>query len=138
MKYRDILGYSKSKEKVIEEQSEPKKTVVDEIKQELNEWNDKNFKNMPKRWSSAYSSQDGLTEHEQQLKEVGSAVEYRPYIKKIEKAYIKYEAEVEKLELFLYRKKKLKKPAAALNLAFHAYVGKFVKFFHNKFIKGLL
>ena len=65
MKYRDILGFSKSKKKVVKEQPKPKKTVLDGIKQELNEWNDTAFRNKPKRWSGAYSNNDnGLTEFE--------------------------------------------------------------------------
>ena len=37
MKYRDILGYSKPEKKSIKEQYKPKKTVLDGVKQELNE-----------------------------------------------------------------------------------------------------
>ena len=37
------------------------------LKDLLNEWNDKSFKDLPKRWSGAYSNDDsGLTEIEQQ------------------------------------------------------------------------
>ena len=84
MKYRDILGFSKKqkpKKKVIKEKYKSKKTVLDKVKQELNEWNDTAFRNKPKRWSNS----NGLTEHEQELKEVGSAAEYRPHIKRINK-----------------------------------------------------
>ena len=61
MKYRDMLGFpkKKSKKKVIPEQ--PKPSVADKLKEELNEWNDTTFKNLPKRWSGS-----GLTEFEQQ------------------------------------------------------------------------
>ena len=34
MKYRDILGFKKSKKKIIKEQPKSKKTVLDEITQE--------------------------------------------------------------------------------------------------------
>jgi len=64
MKYRDIIGYSEKqlKKKVVKEQKKP--TVVDNIKEELNEWNDTTFRNKPKRWSGAYNRKDGLTEFE--------------------------------------------------------------------------
>ena len=46
MKYRDIIGYSKKTvKKVVKEQKKP--SLVDTIKQELNEWNDETFKKMP-------------------------------------------------------------------------------------------
>ena len=83
MKYRDILGYSKSKKKNIKEKSKPKKTVLDGIKQELNEWHHQ--PPSEKRWSGAYSAKDGLTEHERQLKEVGAAPLYKKHIKSIDK-----------------------------------------------------
>ena len=62
MKYRDILGYSKSKKKNIKEKSKPKKTVLDGIKQELNEWTHK--PPTEKRWSKSFSGGE-LTEFEQ-------------------------------------------------------------------------
>ena len=67
MKYRDIIGYSKKqpKKRVVKEQKKP--SVVDNIKQELNEWNDETFKSMPKRWSGAYGRENGLTEFEEKM-----------------------------------------------------------------------
>ena len=42
MKYRDILGFSKKRKKIVKEQLKPKKnSVLDGIKQELNEWDGK-------------------------------------------------------------------------------------------------
>ena len=61
-------------------------SVISTFKKDLNEWNDTTFRNMPKRGSNS----NGLTEHEQELKEVGSAAEYRPHIKKINKLYDEY------------------------------------------------
>ena len=48
MKYRDMLGFpkKKAKKKIIPEQ--PKPSVADKLKEELNEWNDTTFKNLPK------------------------------------------------------------------------------------------
>ncbi len=64
MKYRDIIGYSKKqpKKKVVKEQNKP--TIVDNIKQELNEWNDETFKKMPKRWGKPFG--ETMTEFEKQ------------------------------------------------------------------------
>ena len=72
MKYRDILGFSKSKNKIIKEKSKPKKTVLDGVKQELNEW----YHQPPttKRWTKSLDG-NGLTEHEQELKE-GPSYQY--------------------------------------------------------------
>ena len=66
MKYRDILGYSKSKKKNIKEKSKPKKTVLDGIKQELNEWHHQ-------------------SPTKKQLKEIGAAPLYKKHIKLIDK-----------------------------------------------------
>ena len=83
MKYRDILGFSNTKKKTVKKESKPKKTIVDGIKQELNEWHHQ--PPSEKRWSGAYSAKDGLTEHERQLKEVGAAPLYKKHIKSIDK-----------------------------------------------------
>ena len=78
-----MTGNNKKKvKKVIKEQSKPKKTVLDGIKQELNEWTDK--PPTTKRWFKK-SFDSGLTEHERQLKEVGAAPLYRKHIKNIDK-----------------------------------------------------
>ena len=103
MKYRDILGYSKSKKKVVKEQSKSKKTtVLDEIKQELNEWGHQ--PPTTKRWSKSLDGSTGLTEHERQLKEVGAAAEYRKYSKKIDKTRDLFGREVLKFYDLLRKK----------------------------------
>ena len=69
MNYKDIIGYSKSK-KITKKKTTSKKTILDEVKQELNEW----YHQPPstKRWSKTFSGQSGLTEHEREkLKEAG-------------------------------------------------------------------
>ena len=107
MKYRDILGFSKPKKKVIKEQSKPKKNkIIENVKQELNEW----YHQPPseKRWSKN-TTDTGLTEFEQRggkdfIKEVGSAAEYRPYIKKIEKSQHQYEKDLDKFFKFADKK----------------------------------
>ena len=90
MKYRDIIGYSKKqlKKKVIKEKSKPKKTILDGIKQEINEWTHK--PPSEKRWSKSFSGNTGLTEFEENggkdnLKEVGAAPQYKKFVKSIDK-----------------------------------------------------
>ena len=84
MKYRDIIGYSKKqpKKRVVKEQKKP--SVVDNIKQELNEWNDETFKSMPKRWGKPYG--ETMTEFENQggkdRVNEGPAYEYANQVKK--------------------------------------------------------
>ena len=80
--YKSMMTGNNKKKKVIKEQSKPKKTVLDGIKQELNEWTDK--PPTTKRWSKK-SFDEGLTEHERELKEVGAAPLYRKHIKNIDK-----------------------------------------------------
>ena len=136
MKYKEILGFSKSKKKVIKEQSKPKKTVLDGIKKELNEWNDTSFKNMPKRWSKN-TFDTGLTEFEKQggkdnVNE-GPAGDYEPYIHAIDQNYKKYWDSVKIFEKQLV-KKGMKKEAhnvhgfyTKLVSKFHSWFGKFVR-----------
>ena len=115
MKYRDIIGYSKKqpKKKVVKETKKP--SLVDTIKQELNEWNDETFKNKPKRWSSTYGK--SLTEFEKQggkdSVNEGPAYEYSNQVKKIEKAENMQSKEVNNL-VKLLGKKGLKREATDL------------------------
>ena len=63
MDYKKMMGYS-DKKKVTKKQSQPKKNqILENIKSELNEWNDTTFKDMPKRWSKN-TFDTGLTEFE--------------------------------------------------------------------------
>ena len=131
MKYRDILGFEKKKTPTKEKQLKPKKNqILEGIKKDLNEWNDTTFRGKPKRWSGA--SDKGLTEHEQELKEVGSAAEYRPHIKRINKLYDEYGAAVGDFQTLL-KKKGLKKEAKGISMVF----GKLVMKFHNTLNKML-
>ena len=100
MKYRDILGFSKSKKKVVKEKSKPKKTVLDGVKQELNEWHHQ--PPSEKRWSKSFGG-SGLTEHEKQLKEVGAGAEYRKYFKDIERQQKGLSKSVKNLQNFLVK-----------------------------------
>ena len=86
MKYRDILGLPKKKAKKKVIPQPPKPSVADKLKEELNEWNDTTFKNLPKRWSGS-----GLTEFERKggkdnVNE-GPAYEYAKSTKNIEKSW---------------------------------------------------
>ena len=85
--YKSMMTGNNKKKKVIKEQSKPKKTVLDGIKQELNEWTHK--PPTEKRWSKK-SFDKGLTEFERNggkdtIKEVGAAPLYRKHIKNIDK-----------------------------------------------------
>ena len=115
MNYRDILGFSKkqSKKKIVKEQKKP--SVVDNIKQELNEWNDETFKSMPKRWGKPYG--ETMTEFEKQggkdKVNEGPAYEYANQVKKIERAENMQAKEVNNL-VKLLGKKGLKREATDL------------------------
>ena len=105
MKYRDILGYDKEKTPTKEKQLKPKKNqLLEGIKTDLNEFGEKMFK--------------------QELKEVGSAAEYRPYIKRINKLYDEYGAAVGDFETLL-TKKGLKKEAKGIKMIYGRLVMKF-------------
>ena len=90
MDYKTLMGYGKKK-KVVKEKSKPKNNkILEGIKKDLNEWNDKTFKTIPKRWSGAFEAKDGLTEFERDggkdfIKE-GPAYEYKKHSKKIDKS----------------------------------------------------
>ena len=83
-----MTGNNKKKvKKVIKEKSKPKKTVLDGIKLELNEWTHK--PPTEKRWSKN-TTDTGLTEFEENggkdfIKEVGAAPLYKKHIKLIDK-----------------------------------------------------
>ena len=85
MDYKTLMGYGNKKKK----QSKSKNNkILENIKSELNEWNDNTFKTLPKRWSGA--SDKGLTEFEKKggkdfIKE-GPAYEYKKHSKKIDKS----------------------------------------------------
>ena len=135
MNYRDMLGFSKkkSKKKVIPEQ--PKPSVTDKLKEELNEWNDTTFKNLPKRWSGS-----GLTEFERKggkdnVNE-GPAYEYGDQISKIDKLYDVYWDAVKDLGRTL-EKKGLRKEAQSLYKVYRKQVSYFSRWF-EKFSGGLM
>ena len=134
MKYRDILGFSKPKKKVIKEQSKPKKNkIIESVKTELNEWYHQPPKE--KRWSKN-TFDTGLTEFEKNggkdvIKEVGAGTEYRPHIHKIDKLYHDYWDAVKEFTDLLHDKG-VKKEANLL----HKLYMKLVHTFHKKhFIK---
>ena len=111
MDYKKLMGYGKEK-KVIKKQPKPKSNkILESIQNDLNEWNDKTFKYMPKRWSGS-----GLTEFEKQggkdtLKEVGMASDIKKYQKAIDKDMMNLAKSVNALKDLLIKimlKKKLK------------------------------
>ena len=115
MKYRDILGFTKSKKKIIKERSKPKKNkIIEGIKQELNEWSYQ--PPTEKRWSKSYDK--GLTEFEETggkdiIKEVGAGVQYKKFYKDIERQQQGLSKSVEKFKKYL-EKQGLKSEARKL------------------------
>ena len=135
MKYRDILGFSKLKKKVVKEQLKPKKkSVLDGIKQELNEWSHQ--PPSEKRWSKSLGG-GGLTEYEKQINEVGAAPQYKKMYKDIQKAENQLAKSVDKLSKFLY-KKGLKNQSMMLKGNYIQDVQEFVSKWLKSFIKDLM
>ena len=129
MNYKELMGYNKTtKKKVVKEQK--KSTIVDNIKQELNEWTDETFRNKPKRWTKSFGG-SGLTEYEEKLSE-GPAYEYEKVLKSIERAENQQAKEINNL-VKLLGKKGLKREAT--NLA-HSYMTNMREF--NNFMKKLM
>ena len=139
MKYRDILGFSKSKKKVIKEQSKSKNNkVLNNIKQELNEWSFK-LPETSKRWTKSLDGSTGLTEFETDggkdvIKEVGASAQYKKYIKLIDKDFDSLVKSVDALKKLLI-KNGAKKEALELGSIFVTNVGKFRKFMKIKFLR---
>ena len=79
MDYKSLMGYGDKKKK---ESKSKQNKIVENLKSELNEWNDRTFKDMPKRWSGAMDK--GLTPYEK-LNEVGAAPQYKKFVKSIDK-----------------------------------------------------
>ena len=106
MRYRDMLGFpkKKAKKKIIPQQ--PKPSVTDKLKEELNEWNDTTFKNLPKRWSKPFNSE--LTEFEKQggkdnVNE-GPAYEWDKVYSNAEKAYMQFQKAIDELGRYTTKK----------------------------------
>ena len=100
MDYKSLMGYGDKKTKKLK----PKQNkIVENIKSELNEWNDNTFTDMPKRWSGAIDS--GLTPYEK-LNEVGAAPQYKKFVKSIDRGRDKVGKETLKF-VDLLRKKGL-------------------------------
>tara|TARA_R110000824_G_scaffold253400_7_gene442327 strand:+ start:372 stop:722 length:351 start_codon:yes stop_codon:yes gene_type:complete len=102
MDYKALMGYGKTtKKKVVKEQKKP--SVVDNIKQELNEWSDTTFRNKPKRWSKPYGK--SLTEFEENITEKVMKIKYYKTISKEEwnKTYKDYKSVIDgvKYKMFL-------------------------------------
>ena len=129
MKYRDILGYSKSKKKVVKEQLKPKTNkVLKDIKQKLNEseiaLGIQTLKDNPPFQTP------------KQLKEVGAGAEYRKYFKDIEKKENELAKSVNNLKKLLL-KKGIRDEALALSSVYMGHIIKFTKHL-EKLTKRLL
>ena len=81
MDYKSLMGYGSKKKK----QSKPKQNqILEGIKKDLNEWNDKTFRNASRRWGGAMDK--GLTEYEKERMNEGPAFEYKKHAKNIDKS----------------------------------------------------
>ena len=146
MDYRDIIGFSKKKQKFVKKAvtpTPPKPSITKKLKEEfgsLNEWNDTSFRDKPRRWGGAFNGDSGLTEFEKQggkdnVNE-GPAYEYEPYMHAISQNYDKYWKSVKDLGRAL-EKKGLKKQSKELFMAYRKQVSKFEQWF-SKFSGGLM
>ena len=122
MKYRDVIGYSKpKKKKQVKENTikEQRNVVLDDIKNEINEW---------KMFPSSNSPTPFKTPKQISLKEVGMAPELKAYTSKIEQNFRKYQDSVDDLNKFLMKRKmkvaakKYHKEFAKKVLRFQAWV----------------
>ena len=131
MKYRDMLGFPKKKEKKKIIPQSPKPSVADKLKEEfgvLNEWSE--VDTGPKRWTGS-----GLTEFERKggkdnVNE-GPAYEYAANLKAIEKSYKTFKTEVFKFANLL-EKKGLKKEAGIFEKSFSKKAGDWYRFFERQ------
>jgi hypothetical protein len=142
MKYRDMIGFSKKKQKFVKKAITPTPItppVTELLKKEfgpLNEWSE--VDTGPKRWFKPMDQ--GLTEFEREggrdnVNE-GPAYEYGDQISKIEKLYDVYWDAVKDLGRTL-EKKGLRNEAKQLYLTYRKQVSKFSQWF-SKFSGGLM
>jgi hypothetical protein len=116
MDYKSLMGYGKKKTPT-KKQSKPKKNqILEGIKTDLNKFG------------------EGM--YRQELKEVGSAAEYRPHIKKINKLYDAYWKSVQDFGKVL-EKKGMKKESKFMHQKYYKHVVEFKAWF-TTFIKELL
>ncbi len=130
MKYRDIIGYSKSEKKIIKEEVKPKSRVnkvLNNIKQELNE------SNVALGIQTLKDNPPFKTE--KQIEE-GPSYEYANHIKKIEKAENQQAKEVNNL-VKLLMKKGLRGEARDLSSAYMKGAIKFDTIF-KKIVRKLM
>ena len=137
MDYKSLMGYSKKKKKVIKEQPKPKKkSVLDGVKQELNEWTHK--PPSEKRWSKSYGGR-GVTEYEKRKeKEIneGPAYEYRKIYMDISRQEKQLARSVDKLADLL-DKKDLKNQSMMLKGNYIQDVQEFVTKWLKQFMRSL-
>ena len=136
MKYRDMLGFPKKKEKKQVIPEEPKPSITKKLKEEfgqLNEWSEK--PTGPKRWFKPMD-EEGLTEFEKEQMNEGPAYEYAKYTKNIEKAEKQLEKHVMTFKKVL-EKKGLKDQANQVGFWYVSYVNGGIKSFINLFERML-
>ena len=132
MDYRDILGLPKKqpKKKVTKKPTKP--SITEKLSKQfgpLNEWSE--VDTGPKRWSGAYSSEDGLTEFEREggkdKVNEGPAGEYAKAYSNVKSTFSDFWDAVGDFQLLL-KQKGLRKQQVALKKEW-LRVEKFYKFF---------
>jgi predicted translin family RNA/ssDNA-binding protein len=114
MDYKSLMGYGKIKKSINKKQK--KHSIVENIKLELNEWNDDTFKG--------------------KLNEVGSAPQHKKMLKNIEKAEENLHKHVLKYKNFL-QSQGLNDEANEFSSKYVGFVGKFTHYTKTKWVKML-
>ena len=106
MKYRDIIGFSKKKQKFIKKATTPtppKPSIAKKLTEEfgpLNEWSE--VDTGPKRWSKPFNS--NMTEFEKEEMNEGPAYEWDKVFSKAEKAYMQFQKAIDELGRYTTKK----------------------------------
>ena len=106
MKYRDIIGFSKKKQKFVKKAvtpTPPKPSITKKLKEEfgpLNEWSE--VDTGPKRWSKPFNS--NMTEFEKEEMNEGPAYEWDKVFSKAEKAYMQFQKAIDELGRYTTKK----------------------------------
>ena len=126
MKYRDILGYSKSKKKVIKEQPKSKKTILDGIKRELNE--------SSVAIGFQTSKDNPPLKTKKRITEMTAAQEHYKYIKLITKAEENMHKHIQEYKYFL-QDQDLDREAKEIGSKYITMIGKFTHYLKTKWVR---
>ena len=127
MKYRDILGYSKSKKKVIKEQIKPRvNKVLKNIKRELNE------SSVAIGFQTSKDNPPFKTK--KRITEMTAAQEHYKYIKLITKAEENMHKHIQEYKYFL-QDQDLDREAKEIGSKYITMIGKFTHYLKTKWVK---